>query len=49
MAAADIGYRALFVVMALELILGGLALRRVREPIRAPSGGPAEDASPAPA
>jgi hypothetical protein len=33
--AAELGFRALFVVMALELGLGALALRRVREPIRA--------------
>jgi MFS family permease len=33
--AADIGYRTLFVVMAIELALGALALRRVREPVRA--------------
>ena len=37
--AADIGYRALFLVMALELGLGALALRRVREPVRAGSRG----------
>jgi hypothetical protein len=33
--AAELGFRALFVVMALELGLGALALRRVREPARA--------------
>jgi MFS family permease len=47
--AADIGFRVLFVVMALELLLGGLALRRVREPARAGSAGPADEPRPAPA
>jgi MFS family permease len=44
--AAELGFRVLFVVMAVELGLGALALRRVREPIRA--GGPsgADEASP---
>ena len=47
--AAEIGYRALFVLMAIELTLGALALRRVKEPARS-SGSPAVDeASPAPA
>jgi MFS family permease len=45
--AADIGYRALFLVMALELVLGALALRRVREPIQAGSLGAADDPTPA--
>lgn len=45
--AAELGYRALFVLMALELILGGLALRRVREPIRAGTLVTSEDAKPA--
>lgn len=35
--AAEVAYRALFIVMALELALGALALRRVREPIRSGS------------
>jgi MFS family permease len=41
--AAELGFRVLFVVMALELGLGALALRRVREPIRAGSGAPADE------
>jgi MFS family permease len=45
--AAEIGYRALFVLMAIELVLGGLALRRVREPNRAGEAKPAEEARPA--
>ena len=45
--AADIGYRALFGVMALELLLGALALRSVREPTRA--GRPATTEEPSPA
>ena len=47
--AADLGFRFLFVVMALELVLGGLALRRVREPIRAGAPGAADEAQPTPA
>jgi MFS family permease len=45
--APDIGYRVLFLVMALELALGALALRRVREPIRADTRTAADDPSPA--
>ena len=45
--AADIGYRTLFVVMALELILGALALRNVTEPVRAGSRETADEARPA--
>ena len=41
--AAELGFRVLFVVMALELGLGALALRRVREPIRAGSEAPADE------
>jgi MFS family permease len=37
LAAANLGFRAIFFVMALELVLGALALVRVREPVR---GGP---------
>ncbi|HEX6654717.1 MAG TPA: MFS transporter [Candidatus Limnocylindria bacterium] len=33
-----LAYRSIFVLMALELVLGALALRRVREPQRAPAG-----------
>ena len=47
--AADLGFRFLFVVMALELVLGGLALRRVREPIRAGAPGTTDEAQPTPA
>jgi MFS family permease len=47
--AADLGFRFLFVVMALELMLGGLALRRVREPIRAGGPAAADEAQPTPA
>ena len=47
--AADLGFRFLFVVMALELVLGGLALRRVREPIRAGAPATADDPQPTPA
>ena len=47
--AADLGFRFLFVVMALELVLGGLALRRVREPIRAGVHATADDPQPTPA
>jgi len=32
-----LAYRSIFVLMALELVLGALALRRVREPQRAPA------------
>ena len=48
--AANLGYRAIFAVMALELVLGALALIRVREPIRgghpvaAPAGNSASSA-----
>jgi MFS family permease len=45
--AADLGFRVLFVVMALELVLGGIALRRVREPTRAGSSGHADEPRPA--
>ena len=41
--AAELGFRALFVVMALELGLGALALRRVREPVRAGSPSRADE------
>lgn len=44
--AAELGFRVLFVVMAIELGLGALALRRVREPIRA--GGPSAADEPRP-
>jgi MFS family permease len=44
--AAELGFRVLFVVMAIELGLGALALRRVREPIRA--GGPSSAEEPRP-
>ena len=47
--AADLGFRVLFIVMALELLLGGLALRRVREPIRAGAHGTTDDPQPSPA
>ncbi len=47
--AADLGFRLLFVVMALELVVGGLALRRVREPIRAGDANPTDDPQPSPA
>jgi MFS family permease len=33
----ELAYRAIFAVMALELVIGALALRRVREPERAPA------------
>lgn len=46
-AAADVAYRALFVVMALELLVGGLALRRVREPVGSESPVGADDPEPA--
>jgi len=45
--AADLGFRVLFVVMALELVLGGLALRRVHEPTRAGDRGAANEPRPA--
>jgi hypothetical protein len=41
--AAELGFRALFVVMAFELGLGALALRRVREPVRAGSPSRADE------
>jgi MFS family permease len=47
--AADLGFRVLFVVMALELVLGGLALRRVLEPIRAGDATPTDAPPPSPA
>jgi MFS family permease len=34
-----LAYRSIFVLIAVELVIGGLALRRVREPARAPVGG----------
>jgi MFS family permease len=37
----DVAYRAIFVVMALELLLGAWALRRVTEPTRRSAGEPA--------
>ena len=47
--AADLGFRFLFVVMALELVLGGLALRRVREPNRPGAPATVDDPQPTPA
>ena len=35
-----LAYRAIFVLMAVELVLGALALRRVQEPHRAPAAAP---------
>jgi len=43
----EIAYRAIFVVMALELALGAWALRRVAEPIRRGSAAAEADAVPA--
>jgi MFS family permease len=43
----DVAYRAIFVVMALELALGAWALRRVAEPIRRGSVAAGADAVPA--
>jgi MFS family permease len=43
----DVAYRAIFVVMALELTLGAWALRRVAEPIRRGSVAAGADAVPA--
>jgi MFS family permease len=42
-----IAYRAIFVVMAIELALGAWALRRVAEPIRRGSVAAGADAIPA--
>jgi MFS family permease len=44
--AAELGFRVLFVVMAIELGLGALALRRVREPIRADGRSAADEPRP---
>ena len=34
----NLAYRSIFALMAVELLIGALALRRVREPARAPAG-----------
>jgi MFS family permease len=43
----ELAYRSIFVLMALELIIGAVALRRVTEPVRATSAPPETEPSPA--
>jgi hypothetical protein len=43
----ELAYRSIFVLMAVELVIGALALRRVTEPARMPTSRQEPEPSPA--